>query len=264
MTAKNYIPREGNSRFVWQENIYWASCEPCTAARFSMLVRDAQVNWKISTRRAIIKAVREGQPLAPWASRSDYQQWCLKELAKPKAGEKFAQKPEPLRLLQWGEELKTSLPGFVFAVSEFGLVPRLDKDGNPRLDKDGNPIMYRRRKQENALHLSGLFMSDYDHLPFPPQELFEKTQREGYPWKTRLAHLTSSGEGLRLVSECLIGAGNIADQQYLQARELGMLNVMGTTGKLVTDNTCTNCDKVSFCPRESDILFIDEDKLFNI
>ena len=250
-------------RFVWQANIYWASCEPCTASVFWTQVRNGQVNWKVGTRRAIIKAVREGLPLDKWTRRSDYQQWCLEQLAKPRAGEKFALKPEPLRLMQWGEELKTSLPGFIFGVREFALVPKLDKDGNPKLDKDGQPILYRRRKQENVKHLSGLFMSDYDHLPFPPQELYEKTLKPGYPWKTRLAHLTSSGEGLRLVSECLIGVGNIADQQYLQAQELGMLNVIGTTGKHVTDNSCVNCDKFSFCPREEDLLFVDEDKLFN-
>jgi hypothetical protein len=253
-----------NWRFVWQSNIFWASCEPCTASVFATLVRDAQVHWKIGTRRAIIKAVREGLPLDEWTCRSDFQQWCIEQLAKPRAGEKFALKPMPLRLLQWGEDLKASLPGFVYGVLEFALVPRLDKDGNPKLDADGQPILYRRRKQENVKHLSGLFMSDYDHLPFPPQELYEKTQRPGYPWKTRLAHLTSSGEGLRLVSECLIGAGNIADQQFLQAQELGMLSVIGTTGKHVTDNSCVNCDKFSFCPRQEDILFIDENKLFHI
>ena len=251
-----------NWRFVWQQNIYWASCEPCTASVFWTQVRNGQVRWKIGTRRAIIKAVREGLPLDEWTRRSDYQQWCIEQLAKPRAGEKFALKPEPLRLLQWGEELKASLPGFIFGVREFALVPKVDKDGNPELDKDGQPMMYRRRKQENVKHLSGLFMSDYDHLPFPPEQLYENTLKPGYPWKTRLAHLTSSGEGLRLVSECLLGAGNIADQQYLQAQELGMLNVIGTTGKNVTDNSCINCDKFSFCPREEDILFIDENKLF--
>ena len=132
------------------------------------------------------------------------------------------------------------------------------------MDENGNPILYRRRKQENIVHLSGLFMSDYDHLPFPPQELFELIKKPGYPWKTRLVHLTSSGEGLRLVSEIIPGAGNIADQQYLQAKELGMLNVKGTTGKWVTDNSCINADKLSFCPRLEDILYIDEDRLFNI
>ena len=255
---------EKNWRFVWQQNIYWASCEPCTASVFWTQVRNAQVNWKIGTRQDIIKAVRKGLPLDEWTRRSDYQQWCMEQLAKPRAGEKFAMKPEPLRLIQWGEELKVSLPGFVYGVKEFALEPRLDKDGYQKLDAHGQPIMYRRRKQENVVHLSGLFMSDYDHLPFPPQELYEKTQSPDYPWKTRLAHLTSSGEGLRLVSEWNpeIG-GNIADQQYLQSKTLGMLNVIGTTGKHVTDNSCVNCDKFSFCPRLEDILFIDEEHLFN-
>jgi len=250
-------------RFVFQDNMYWGSCEPCTASVFSSLVRSAVVNWKIGMRRAVREAVAKGLPLDNFTRNGDYQKWCLQELSRPRAGEKFAKLSTAERLLQWVDMLKDSLPDFVFAVREFGLVPRLDKDGNPKLDADGQPILYRRRKQENILHLSALFMSDYDHLPFPPQELYERTQAPGYPWKTRLAHLTSSGEGLRLVSECLIGAGNIADQQYLQAKELGMLDVIGTTGKHVTDNSCINADKLSFCPRLEDILFIDEDKLFN-
>ena len=97
-----------------------------------------------------------------------------------------------------------------------------------------------------------------------PEQEFSTLCKPGYPWKTRLVHLTSSGEGLRLVSEIIPGAGNIADQQYLQAKELGMLNVKGTTGKWVTDNSCINADKLSFCPRLEDILYIDEDRLFNI
>ena len=128
-----------NWRFVWQSDIYWASCEPCTASIFWAHVRSAQVNWKISTRRAIIKAVREGLAQDLWTRRSDYQQWCIKQLAKPRAGEKFKLKPTPLRLLQWGEELKTSLPGFVYGAKEFALIPRTDKDGNPRIDDEGNP-----------------------------------------------------------------------------------------------------------------------------
>ncbi len=250
-------------RFVYQENMYWGSCEPCTASVFSDLVRSAVVNWKIGMRRAVREAVAKGLPLDAFTRNSDFQKWCLQQLSRPRAGEKFAKLSTAARLLQWVDMLKDSLPDFVFAVREFGLVPRLDKDGKPKLDADGQPILYRRRKQENIKHLSALFMSDYDHLPFPPHELYERTRVPGYPWKTRLAHLTSSGEGLRLVSDCLIGAGNIADQQYLQAKELGMLDVIGTTGKYVTDNSCINADKLSFCPRLEDILFIDEDKLFN-
>ncbi len=242
--------------------MYWGSCEPCTASVFSSLVRDAVVNWKIKIRRDVREAVQKGQSLDVFTRDSDYQKWCIQQLSRPRAGEAFAKLPTAEKLLQWVDMLKNSLPDFVFAVQEFGLVQKLDKDGHPKLDADGKPILYRRRKQENIVHLSGLFMSDYDHLPFDPRELYEKTLRPGYPWKTRLSHLTSSGEGLRLVSECIAGLGNIADQQYLQAKELGMLHVKGTTGKYVTDNSCINADKLSFCPRLEDILYIDEDKLF--
>ena len=142
------------------------------------------------------------------------------------------------------------------------LVQRTDKEGNPKFDAQGNPLMYHERKQSNILHLSGLFMSDFDHLPFPPEDLFERTQVKGFPWKVLLAHKTSSGNGLRTVSEWNLDAGNIADNQYLMAKELGVLDVIGTTGKYVCDNSCINADRISYCPRLEDILYINEDKLF--
>lgn len=250
-------------KFTWQENQYWGSCEPCTVSVFSDQVRSAAVEWKIGMRQAIEKAIREELPLDEFTRLSDFHRWRVQQECRPKAGDKFAALTTAQKLLQWVQMLKNSLPDFVFAVREFGQVPRLDKDGNPKLDKDGKPIMYRRRKQENIVHLSGLFMSDFDHLPFPPQELYERTKAPGFPWKVRLAHITSSGFGLRLVCEWIAEAGRIADNQYLLARELGMLDVIGTTGKHVTDNSCINADRISYCPRLQDILFIDEDKLFH-
>jgi hypothetical protein len=251
-------------RFTWQENQYWGSCEPCTASVFATQVRSASVAWKIGMRQAVERAVREGLPLDEFTRNSDFQKWRIKQECRPKAGEKFAALTTAEQLLQWAQMLKNNLPDFVFAVREFELVPRLDRNGHPRLDKDGQPMMYRRRLQSNILHLSGLFMSDYDHLPFPPQELYERTKAPGFPWKVRLAHLTSSGFGLRLVCEWMVEAGRIADNQFLLARELGVLNVKDTTGrKFVTDNSCVNADRISYCPRMQDIIYIDEDKLFH-
>lgn len=250
-------------RFTWQENQYWGSCEPCTASVFSSLVRSRAVAWKIGMRQAIEKAIREELPLDEFTRLSDFHRWCVQQECRPKAGDKFAALTTAQKLQQWAQILKNSLPDFVFAVKEFGQMPKLDKDGKTRLDKDGKPIMYRRRKQDNILHLSSLFMSDFDHLPFPPQELYERTRVPGFPWKVRLAHVTSSGFGLRLVCEWIVEAGRIADNQYLLARELGVLDVIGTTGKHVTDNSCVNADRISYCPRLQDILYIDEDKLFH-
>ena len=250
-------------RFTFQDNQFWASCEPCTASVFGALVRNAVVAWKIGTRQAVERAVREGKPLDEFTRLSDFQRWRIRQESRSKADQTTALLTTAAKLLQWVQTLKWSLPDFIFAVREFGAEPKTDKDGNQVLDAQGKPVMYRRRKQENIKHLSGLFMSDYDHLPFPPQELFERTRAKGFPWKVRLAHLTSSGCGLRLVCEWIAEAGRIADNQYLQAKELGMLNVKGTTGKYVTDNSCVNADRISYCPRLQDILFIDENKLFN-
>lgn len=250
-------------RFTWQENQYWGSCEPCTVSVFSSQVRSRAVAWKIGMRQAIEKAIKEGLPLDEFTRLSDFHRWRVQQECRPKAGDKFAALTTAQKLQQWAQMLKNSLPDFVFAVKEFGQMPKLDKDGKPRLDKDGKPIMYRRRKQDNILHLSSLFMSDFDHMPFPPQELYERTKAPGFPWKVRLAHITSSGFGLRLVCEWIAEAGRIADNQYLLARELGMLDVIGTTGKHVTDNSCINADRISYCPRLQDILYIDEDNLFH-
>ena len=52
---------EKNWRFVWQDNMYWGSCEPCTASVFSTQVRSSVVNWKIGMRRAVRQAVDEGR-----------------------------------------------------------------------------------------------------------------------------------------------------------------------------------------------------------
>ncbi len=155
------------------------------------------------------------------------------------------------------------LPCFIFGVKEFAAVPKTDKQGNPVLDADGNQVMFRRRKQANIKELSRLFMFDADHLPCEPREIFERTQKQGFPWEVRLAHVTSSGHGLRLVAEANPDVGNIADNQIELARELGLLGMVGTTGKPVTDDSCIDASRISYAPRMKDIYFIDEDKLFN-
>lgn len=254
---------EEPSRFTAQANQYWASADSCPRSLFYKYVGDDCVNWKITLRQQIEAAVARHLPLDAFARYTDFQKFCLRQLSKPVAGPAFQQLTLAERLLKWAHELKESLPAFIFAVADFGLVPRTDKNGHPRLDAQGRPMLYRRRKQENIVHLSGLFMADYDKLPFPPREVYELTRRKALPWHLCLAHATSSGHGCRLVCEALPGMGNIADQQFLLARELGLLNVIGTTGSPVCDNSCINADRISYCPRREDIYFIDEERLFN-
>ena len=93
--------------------------------------------------------------------------------------------------------------------------------------------------------------------------MYARTRRESFPWVVRLAHKTSSGHGIRLVCEARTDVGNIADNQIELARELGLLGMIGTTGKPVVDDSCIDASRISYAPRKKDIYFIDEDHLFN-
>ena len=188
----------------------------------------------------------------------------IKFCERPRAGESFAAPTIAQKLQQWANDLKTWLPCFIFAVREFEAVPKTDKDGNMVLDAEGKPVLFRRRKQPNIKELSGAFMFDADHLLVDPYEVYERTQRQGFPWKVLLAHKTSSGHGLRLVCEARAELGNIADNQIELARELGLLGMKGSTGKPVTDDSCIDASRISYAPRECDIYYIVEQHLFNI
>ena len=248
-------------RFVYQNNQFYGECLPCTLAVFYSIIDSAQVAWKISTRQEIDEAIAKGLPLDKWTLRCDFQQFCLRRDAMPRSGEAFMKLSIAEKLLQWTNWLKMSLPCFVFAASEFDLVPVTDKWGNPVLDEKGQQMM-RRRRQLKGIHLSGLFMFDADKLTVNPYDIYLRTKVEGFPWQVRLAHNTSSGHGLRLVCELRPELGNIADNQICLARDLGLMGMIGSTGKPVVDDSCIDASRISYAPRRQDIYFIDEANLF--
>lgn len=250
-----------NWRFVFQDNQFFGECQPCTLAVFNTTIDSGKVAWIISTRQEVEDAIKNGQPLEKWTRLSEFQQFCLKREAMPRAGETFKQLTIAEKLLQWTNNLKMSLPCFIFAASEFDLQPVTDKQGNPVLDEKGEQVMRRRRKL-TGIHLSGLFMFDADKLVVDPYEIFLRTQVPGFPWKVRFAHKTSSGHGLRLVCELRLELGNIADNQISLARDLGLMGVLGSTGKPVVDDSCIDASRISYAPRREDIYFIDEENLF--
>ena len=252
-----------NYRFSHQENQYFGECLPCSAAQFKNIVSSAIVDFRITTRQAVDQAISEGLPLDRFISDASFKKFCEAQLSKPRTGEAFASLTIAQQLLQWTNSLKSSLPCFIFGVKDFAAVPKTDKDGNPVLDDKGQPVLFHRRLQQNILALSRLFMFDGDHLPIDPREVYERTRREGFPWDVRLAHTTSSGHGIRLVCEARTDVGNIADNQIELARELGLLGMIGTTGKPVVDDSCIDASRISYAPRKKDIYYIDEDHLFN-
>ena len=253
-----------NFRFTTQENQFTGECVPCTAAKFKTIVNSGDVNRKIASRQAVEKAIDEGLSLEPFQKDASFRSFCQKEQQKPRAGAAFAALPMENRLQQWTNSQKMWLPCFIFAVREFAAIPKTDKQGNPVLDDDGREVLFRRRLQSSISELSGLFMWDGDHLLCDPREIYERTLRQGFPWKVRLAHVTSSGHGLRLVCAANPDVGNIADNQIELGRELGLLGQLGSTGKPICDDSCIDASRISYAPRMCDIYYIDEDNLFNI
>ena len=248
-----------SSRFVYQNNQYGGDILPCTLKDFNRIVDSQDVAWRIGMRQQVENAIAEGLPLDGFTSNGKFLAFCQKHSTEAS----FKKLTTEQKLQQWANSLKMGLPCFIFGASDFDLVPVMDKDGQPVLDEDGQPVM-KRRRQLAVIHLSGLFMSDSDHLTMDPREVFERTQKEGFPWKLLLAHKTSSGHGLRLVCEAHPEVGNIADNQIELGRELGLLGQLGSTGKPICDDSCIDASRISYAPRMCDIYYIDENGLFNL
>ncbi len=244
-----------NSRFSFQENQYTGECLPCTPEVFNRLVDDPQVAWRIKTRRAVDEAISQGKCMDSMVGSRHFQSFCERETKRGGKNGKFQQLNVEQKLQQWTNHLKMGLPCFIFGVKNFAQVP---KQG-----VDGQQVLFRRRCLEGIEQLSGLFMFDADHLTCDPREVYEKTLAEGFPWQVRLGHKTSSGWGLRLVCEARLELGNIADNQIELARDLGLLGMKGSTGKPVTDNSCIDATRLSYCPMREDIYFMDKENLFN-
>ena len=225
-----------SSNFIYQDNQYGGPLLPCTLVDFNRIVDSEDVAWRIGIRQQVEKAIAEGSPLDSYVANGKFQSFCKKHAAEAS----FQKLTTEQRLLQWTNSLKMGLPCFIFGAKFF---------------------KGEQRKLEDIV-LSKFFMFDADHLPCDPKEIFLRTQVVGFPWQIPLAHKTSSGEGLRLVCVSRPELGNIADNQICLARELGILDMMGTTGKPVTDDSCIDASRISYAPRREDILYINEEMLF--
>ena len=222
--------------FVYQKDQYKGALLHCTLADFKRIVDSQDVTWRITTRQQVENAIAQGLPLDDFEANDKFQSFCKRHAAEGT----FQQLSTKERLLQWGNDLKMGLPCFIFAAKEFSTDKRCLE----------------------GIKLSPLFMFDADHLPCDPKEIFLRTQVKGFPWQVALAHITSSGHGLRLVCVTRPELGNIADNQVCLARELGLLNMTGTTGKSVVDDSCIDASRISYAPRRQDILYMNEELLF--
>ena len=222
--------------FCIQDNQYFSPAVPGTREKLNEILDSPQVRWKIET----IRAVRQPGAVRSWASNTDFQKFCLKEAAKSK-GNAFKELTDEEKLERWANSLKESLPCLIFGARDFDEVPMKK-----------NPEKRMKRRVLAGIHLSGLFMFDVDHVD-NPREIFERTQQEGFPWEVVFAHVTSSGQGLRLVCKARVEIGNIADNQIALAKELDVK----------PDLSCIDASRISYAPMREDVYYLNEEELLN-
>ncbi len=233
-----------NKGFCYQKNTHFSQAVGCSREKFWDSVRNTSTAWKIDSRREILEAVEQhnSEVTGKWLKNEDYGKFLAKKrgLKKLSARQKFFEKSDEERLLAFAQELKDNLVAFIFSCYEFDATPTAN----------GNPFCHRRLAD---CHLNGLVMLDIDHVD-NPLEVFEALKaNQELMARTALAHITSSKKGIRIIFTADIKDGNLADNQIVFAAKLGYK----------ADSSCIDATRNSFAPKEEDILYINEDLLFN-
>ena len=234
--------------FTYQKDTKSLFVAECGKKDFWREIRKSSTAFNIDTRREILRAVdaKDEEAMQKWAEHTDFQKFMLKTLRdlKTKAGkEKWQQKPLEKKLLAWADDLKKSLTAFQFSCYQFDEATVKTKDGKTKKGA---------RRLLKGCHLNGLVMLDIDHVDHP-MEVWEKLQtNEELMKRVVLVHITSSGHGIRIIFTADKQTGNLADQQISFASVLGY----------APDQSTIDATRNSFAPKEDEILFIDEERLF--
>ena len=232
---------------TFQENTHFSQALPCTKEEFWKQVRNPNTAWRIDARRAIIAAVEACQTqgvaaIQTWLNNADYQKFLLKKqnLKREAAKKAWAEKPDAEKLLAFAQEIKDNSVAFIYSCYEF----------DETQTEKGKSFRHRRLAD---CHLNGLFMLDIDHVENPMQVWYKLREDEELMKKIALVHITSSSFGIRIVSVADVNVGNLADNQIVLAEKLGYR----------PDESCIDATRNSFAPKEEDILYINEDLLFD-
>ena len=230
--------------FCYQQNTHFSQATKCGREEFWGGVRNTSTAWKIDSRREILEAVEkhDEKVIKKWLKNEDYGKFLAKKrgLKKLSARQKFFEKSDEERLLAFAQELKDNLTAFIFSCYEFDAT------------ETAKGTMFRHRRLADC-HLNGLVMLDIDHVDNPLEVYDALKANQELMARTALAHITSSKKGIRIVFTANIKDGNLADNQIVFAQALGYK----------ADQSCIDATRNSFAPKEEDILYINEDLLFN-
>ena len=229
---------------TYQKNTHVSQAETCSRDEFWKSVRNQTNQWRIDSRRDILDVVErhDEQGIKRWLENSDYQKFVLRKQNQKQEAlrQEFFNMTDEERLLAFAQEQKNNLTAFIFSCREFDATEK------------ANGKMFRHRRLTDC-HLNGLVMLDIDHVD-NPLEIWKKLQAdEELMNRTALVHVTSSKKGIRVVFTANVDDGNLADNQIVFAQKLGYQ----------ADSSCIDATRTSFTPKEEDILYINEELLFD-
>ena len=232
---------------TFQENTHFSQALPCSREEFWEQVRKTSTRWRVDARRAILAAVEAAKTegtaaIQTWLNNGEYQKFLLKKqgLKKKAAKEAWAKKTDAEKLLAFAQEVKENLPAFIFGCREFD---------EKETAKSG---MFRHRRLADC-HLNGLFMLDIDHIENPMEVWYRLREDKELMERIALVHITSSSFGIRIVATADVETGNLADNQIVLAQALGYK----------ADDSCIDATRNSFAPKEEDIIYMNEELLFD-
>ena len=233
--------------FCYQENTHFSQALPCGREEFWREVRKPNTAWRINARRAILAAVEASKTegvaaIQTWLNNADYQKFLLKKqgLKKEAAKKAWEAKTDAEKLLAFAQEIKDNQTAFIFSCREF------DETETAKGTK------FRHRRLADC-HLNGLVMLDIDHVENPMQVWWALRKKEDLMQRVALVHITSSGAGVRIVFTANMEDGNLADNQIVFAQTLGYK----------ADESCIDATRNSFAPKEEDILYFNDELLFD-
>ena len=232
---------------TFQENTHFSQALPCTREEFWEQVKKPSTRWRVDARRAILAAVEASKTqgtaaIQTWLDNAEFQKFLVKKqgLKKKAAKEAWVKKSDAEKLLAFAQEVKDNLPAFIFACREFD---------ETQTAKGG---MFRHRRLADC-HLNGLFMLDIDHIENPMEVWYKLREDKELMERIALVHITSSSYGIRIVATADLSIGNLADNQIALAQKLGYK----------ADESCIDATRNSFAPKEEDIIYINEELLFD-
>ena len=216
------------------------------------LLRDHNVAHMVDR----IRALKSTADSRDWTQEREFQEWFgrLKEKQRGALAGKSTQE----LALAWADGLKHDLPLVIFVgnFDETYSNPK-QKPGEPKKE----PKLGRWRKKE-GLRLNGLCVMDLDHVvaSHNPDDVRAWWQQVSAHLDLieigiKMVYVSASGDGAKVVFKARMEWGNLIDNQYKMAELLGIPQFV--------DRKCCDGSRGHFVTNESDVIFLDENNLYD-